>query len=513
MKDEANQSDNVDDSLRTRAACLAHARDLVAAATILAERGYPHLAFHLATLALEEIGKSCLVRLTKSALLSEDWRSRIARRLDDHVRKLFFAIWGPTFGKDTITAAQIEEHQQFAQRVHELRLRGLYVAASQANSPPPSAAISNEAAAVQLSLAESRLRLEEATSIHEPSEEGRQLLVWFLTATEDPEKRKLIFAGAAMDRLRQLQSISAWVTWLKAQFDEADRASRALVDAELTRNQATGSDADSDKWRVKVRFWSHSHSIRQREFEEWNRHCKHIQLFPAGKLRNEIVAELIIPQSVLLHDLWHAAFDAASRLLISLNLATAGFFWWHGPHCTDRFYESIFDIVNRAQTAVTRSPALRVEWGREILSKSLLRQVAFCMRCLNLATAAVPFRHYLKAVALMGKTDVFLQLEHEAFKHFLLALQEGMKLYGDWDGKSAFANTFDAFAHQFIEDADEADRFSRFVEDVREGRSADNAVALNDVAHIKVLTDAYYLRVFRAAKSGRADSVGRGGNS
>jgi AbiV family abortive infection protein len=91
---------------------LDNARELLAAARALLDGSQPpRLAYHFAALALEEVGKASIVGMQYAgaargrelpSLLSEE-------ALQDHVRKLFWAIWGPTIGRDVITGKQIEE--------------------------------------------------------------------------------------------------------------------------------------------------------------------------------------------------------------------------------------------------------------------------------------------------------------------------------------------------------------------------------------------------------------------
>ena len=87
--------------------CVAHAGDLLTAAkTVLAQK-LPHIAYHLATLALEEIGKAGIIGMTHIAAEDGVYPSWMGKHADDHVKKLFWAIWGPSFGKNLITNEQM----------------------------------------------------------------------------------------------------------------------------------------------------------------------------------------------------------------------------------------------------------------------------------------------------------------------------------------------------------------------------------------------------------------------
>ena len=76
-------------------ASLDHAHDLLRGAQKLLAEGLPHLAFHLATLALEETGKAELIVIGHLAGMREDATWPI-KHANDHIKKLFWAIWGPT---------------------------------------------------------------------------------------------------------------------------------------------------------------------------------------------------------------------------------------------------------------------------------------------------------------------------------------------------------------------------------------------------------------------------------
>src|SRR5712675_513494 len=85
-------------------ACFSHARDLLRAAKrVLDDEKLPNIAFHLATLALEEIGKASLLG-SRDVVRAYDGDTTFAdNRLDDHVFKLFWAFWTPAFGRGTLT--------------------------------------------------------------------------------------------------------------------------------------------------------------------------------------------------------------------------------------------------------------------------------------------------------------------------------------------------------------------------------------------------------------------------
>jgi AbiV family abortive infection protein len=77
---------------RAMEACRSHAQDLFDGAKLLREKSLPNLAYHLATLALEELGKAQLIGMKSFA--KDDADSWYGKQFDDHIKKLFWALWG-----------------------------------------------------------------------------------------------------------------------------------------------------------------------------------------------------------------------------------------------------------------------------------------------------------------------------------------------------------------------------------------------------------------------------------
>jgi AbiV family abortive infection protein len=111
-------------------ASLDNAAELLTAARALLDAAQPpRLVYHFAALALEEVGKAGIhaMRHVGAAADREIPSLLNDEALQDHVRKLFWAIWGPTIGRDVITRKQIEEIRGLAQQLHNRRMQGLYV--------------------------------------------------------------------------------------------------------------------------------------------------------------------------------------------------------------------------------------------------------------------------------------------------------------------------------------------------------------------------------------------------
>ena len=90
------------------------------------DNAYPNIAYHLAILAMEEIGKAGMLasRAVIGAALEGE---RLQKRLDDHVYKLMWAVWSPSMSGGKIDPKDFEQARQFAESTHARRKAGLYV--------------------------------------------------------------------------------------------------------------------------------------------------------------------------------------------------------------------------------------------------------------------------------------------------------------------------------------------------------------------------------------------------
>jgi AbiV family abortive infection protein len=158
-----------------RTLCLENASELIAASDKLLEgNAHPHISYHLSLLALEEIGKGCMVAARSTVGTSRDsgWMDKW---LSNHRRKLQLAIWSPI---NRIDPNDFEEARKFAENVHARRLASLYVDAD-ADIADIRARnnVTIEDATSMLAPARSRLALEEASG--GPSGDVDDTLKWY----------------------------------------------------------------------------------------------------------------------------------------------------------------------------------------------------------------------------------------------------------------------------------------------------------------------------------------------
>jgi AbiV family abortive infection protein len=192
-------------------ACVDHARDLLASAKEVQKAGRANIAYHLATLALEEIGKRHLIGLqtiTNTAVVPPVWP---IKHTQDHIKKLFWSFFEVEFFSLRFTKERFESIRQIADNIHFKRLAGLYVEFSEDGLTVPRDAISAKESQNLINLAEARLNIAASETIRDriPPEEI-ELQKWFLKSTDDPEKRRQILSKASLEKLAELKDPAAW---------------------------------------------------------------------------------------------------------------------------------------------------------------------------------------------------------------------------------------------------------------------------------------------------------------
>lgn len=492
-------------------ACISNAGDLLSAAHKVREAGLPHIAYHLAALALEEIGKSELVGMIHLASDQEDRSGWLERYAGDHVKKLFWAVWGPSFGRELITKDQIENNQGLARSIHETRLRGLYVTLDLDNFCLPKEAVSEAEVDTFIPLVTARLGMARSVKLKSFNPEEKRDISWFMAINGDPEKRRLIFGQKSMEKLVELGHPASWIRWLREQFEQAEAEGRAEAERELMRQEPSEEEADNPKWQIRVRLVTNSHSIRPRTLNYWNSISNWIKLYPVDKKKDQLLVEFILPRRVPVQGVWWAGWGASRRFVTALNIGSMGYFWWYVPEQISRYYEKLKDLEKDDELIIERSPVLKLDWGREALSEQDLRNVVLCFGMLPGSKEPdrhEPFNHYLTGLGFLSKNDIHLQFEFNAYEQFYLSLKTGMRQYGDWDGVSPFTVAFDAVMADVMPDTEERHKYLRLGEQFLATPPVPKDITLSEVGAIKLLCDAYYLQTFRRIAHERSKEKG-----
>lgn len=476
-------------------ACLQNAEKLIIAARSSAGPGSYHIAFHLATMALEEIGKSSMIfidAIDRAPVPGDEETKTPLKWIDDHERKLFWAIWLP--GRESLRDWRtIPAAMDFARGIHQDRLDTLYVDPANLSRPT----ISEQRAKGIIAAAEARLNIERLKQFRAMDKEEQELMHWFFAATEDPRLKPMIFSKGSLDKQAEFgDDFGAWMKWLRDTFAEADRKSMELTNLEMNRVPAQGEAGWEDKFEIKIRLKSWSHSIRQNQFKEWNAGIEKLKL-ASGSDRNELIVTLLVPKRVATQDLWNMGWQNAYVFVAALNIATMGFFWWYTPEYISRYFEKIRDIEHESEIIVDRTPMLKIGWPNQALKAPDLNNVSIVYSFIAQANQQQfeSTHRYFRTLGLMAKNDIFYQFEPNILIELTSALKEAMQAYGDWDGQpetveASIAGVFDGVP-AFPEFTGMVRDSLHIVDHTMANKVAPRVITLDDVARAKLAFDAY----------------------
>lgn len=492
--------------LEQRRLCLDHAGDLVASAQRVLgnDNAYPNIAYHLAILAMEEIGKAGMLasRATIGAALDGKW---LERRLDDHVFKLMWAMWSPSMSDGKIDPKNFDAARQFAESTHARRIAGLYVdhTADNTSAPPREAVLLDHATSI-LNLAKANLALELERGAPVPDERNEEL-EWYLDTLSDDFGKKRLFSPPFIQKHEEFKGDTrAWIRWARDEFAKIVAEEQAHLQQELSR-QAGESGEGNPKWVMKIRLHTPSHSLRQKALNFWNSRMEAVKLKLIGNKKNELLLEMTISDGVTLDRLFDAGLSRSKLYIAMLNIGTAGFFWYELSSQAEIYYESIQDLdAPHLEPCVSRVHGLLNEWA-EARSNGIKRQrvaledahLANSMMCLAAfgpmsdEDAAPIFGQYLNGLVLLSKTDLHLSVGNSARDAFLNSLRRAMLRFGDWDGNDTRLITA---LHSVIEPIipEEADRNQLF--ERLEGKPTDEE-ALSSAVSAKRVADLYLVIV------------------
>lgn len=493
-----------DDLVASHYACIAHAKNLIASARAVQAINQPHIAYHLAVIALEELGRGELIGVQSIAAERPDMATKWDKHIQSHVQKLFWCFFGPSFYQQKLTQEALDSMTKLAQELHSKRLQALYVDKASETINIPSEVISQDECERIISLAEARLGMAESEEPRtEPiSDEDKATQHWFFDTSNQPDKRTAIFSKASLSKLHELKNARDWIRWLKTEFDKAEAENLALAQAELARSKNLPVKSTKDKWRIRFRIFTASHSIRRKALNDWNEKVKWIKLTPAQQ-KNQLIVELILGDDVPIEGLWHFAWGLARHFVAALNIGTMGFWWWRMPEQVDKYYERIDDLENGHQLELKRSPSLEIDWGaNRVLTSEDLSLVSQCLIALpgpaNVEKHA-PYNYYMGGITFLSLNDVHWQCELDIFGNFLKCLRNLMQETGEWDGKTEFIEAFAKFLDERIPDADEDKRRLLRIASAIEGANAEGVdVTLRDSSFIKLFCDGYILTKIRS---------------
>lgn len=500
MKDSRSRKDITIEIRKAIQACHSHAQDLLRSSKrILKEEQLPNIAYHLAALGLEEMGKSMLWKMISVARERGDEKSWMFRHMEDHVKKLHYAFWLPLVGHQTLNQKNLTDLLSFAQNIHETRIRGLYVSSNLDEISLPKDLVTEAEANRLISLLSSLLEIEKIGEPRTPTKDEEERQLWFLQAAEDDENRKVIFSKTSMDKLVELKQVPAWVEWLKERFMKAEQESMALVKAEMERSEPGEEEAAKDKWRFKLRLYSGSHkSIRQKSLNRWNDGSKWIKLYAVNGKPRELIAVITLQKAVPVQGLYWLGWGISRAFVTALNIATFGLFFWYLPNDISRYYDGkIRDLENNSDVVLERNPSLQIDFQRDLLTEEELWRAIWCFVMLTKFRdnqyANEVFGHYFAGLAFLAKTDIHLQFEPSIYINFHEALKKGMRLFNEWDGQEGYESLFRAFCGGLHLPTEQIEMHLA-LRDQLERREPNPKITLKEAGEMKVLCDAYFLK-------------------
>ena len=479
--------------------CLDNAEALLDSAKDARAKKRNHIAFHLAVLALEEIGKAAMLLAHKvypHVVEDEELdESKLSDEVADHRKKLFWALLTASFDGGVFTPEDFIELKEIANDIHLRRIVSLYTNVDQAL---PEAEISDDDLTRIIGLAESRLNLEKLREIRQLDSDAQQFLDWFMKALTDPLLQRFVLSEQSRHKLAELTGNSGkWMTWLHEEVATGEAKAKELMENEINRVAPTGVLANKPKWRLKIKLHTLSHRIRHKELNAWNDQVIWIKLYPTTK-KTELLVEFLLPAKIPVADLWQTGIQMCSIFAVSLNIATVGYFWWYLPEFVSTFYEEIVDLDTTAKLKVDYRSPVMANWKLTTLKARQLHTAGMIVTYLmGSATKeqSLAYSRYMQGIALLSKNDVFGDFTGQALVQFAYAFRMALESYGDWDGvpenfEQAAAATIDKLWNQ-PEILAEFKSLMEAADALEKSQPPSRPITLDEAMKLKAFCDAY----------------------
>lgn len=434
---------------KIRETCLASAEAFLSTAERELGKGVDPICFHLALLALEEIGMSILSTINHMTETAKTDKEELPT--DEHIRKLFWALWGGGLIRKTKwTKESIEETRHLATTLHERRLETLYT--DPKNPLTFGDRVKDGEAEMVVKFVRPRLELEKLSELASFAPGDVEEITWFFKSVEDLEMRKQIFSSTSLAKLAEFESGKEWVKWLRETYRKNEEEMREYAQKELRRAKPEGEEAMSPKYRMRVRIQTPSHSIRNNAFAEWNKGVNWIKLHKSkdkdvAKLtKGEMVVELTLQKGLHTSYVWEHGLFMTKLVVISFNIGTLGVFWWHVHKDIWTYYEDIVDLEAdpNGSMKLRVAPPKRLHVGFDeahwVLDQHAVSNVFHVLTLFLREFDKIGefINEYSMGLTTFSKTDIHLRMEANAFEAFYKALKSAAKFFGDWDGKGDF---------------------------------------------------------------------------
>jgi len=498
---------NVEEVKKIRKRCLVNAEDLLNASKLLFSNKQYNIAYHLTVLALEEIGKLILVMVGHSHPDESKRSKALEVASKDHTKKIFWALWGPLYGKNDMTPKQMEDYLKWAESMHKDRKKGLYVD-PYGEIDNPNKTISKKQAEQLMNIVEARVQLEKCHSIRKPSKKRVELLEWFENASKDPVRKNRVINSSTIKKLKEMKGDAyKWIDWLKKQEEKHLAELQKMAEKEINRKEPKEAEKYDPKWKVKYKLITSSHYFRQIELNKLNKAVKELQLTAGKTTKNyrELIVEQGYPKGLPVHALWQASWVEARRFALSLSIASRGFFWWYLPKDVSKFYEKITDLDTNTEIVVERNSRLVLNWGNHKLTFADLFAALKCYRFLPRENIEF-LTAYTTGLSFFGKSDIHTPMENEIFLDFYNSLRSAMIYYKDIkDGSEVDVVIGDMLKnHQDI--LQTALEIISMARKMMKGEVLEKPITLSECGTVKLLTDLYvFKKIDELAKKDEED--------
>jgi len=348
-----------------------------------------------------------------------------------------------------------------------------------------------------LTLAEAQVKIAENEKLREHVEpEDLELQAWFLSVTSKKENTPLIFSKTSVDKLSELNDAKKWALWLKEQFDNAAVQSREQLQQELERSRSVPEKGTKNKWKIRFRITSQSHSVRQKPLNIFNERAEWIKLTAVQGRPNQLIVEFTLKDNIPIEGLWHLGWGVARYFVAALNIATMGFWWWHLPEDIDSYYESVEDLETKARIEIKRNPSLRVDWGgNRVLSEEDMIRTVLCFVSFPPPFEREkhkPYDYYTAGLTFLSINDVHWQCEVQAFGNFFESLRAMMEKFGDLQPGQPYLAALDKAIREMIPALNGEEKFPDILSAFDKKDPSGVIVTLSEVAMMKILCDTYY---------------------
>ena len=451
-----------------------------------------HIRYHLSTLALEEIGKVEMLNLSYAAQ-DKIGESRQPRFEDDnHEKKLFMAFQTLTLGRQILTKELHKSHNDLAKSVHAKRLKTLYVDIK--NPIDPSKLLTESEVVTISKMADYRLKIELAKGmlnkdvVHTDYE--KEVFRWFLQAVDDPMEKQFIFHATSNLKLVELGNLSKWIDWLYKEHEKRMQESDSIIQEELNRTNNSSKDEFIPKWNSKIKIYSNSHTIRNKQLAFWNKGLNGFR-FSQGKDSKWLIVEIILSDAVNITRLWDMSEFLANTFFVSLNVGSVGLFTWSEITSRTEFFYDVKDLTRPDyNTQLTKQLDGEFTWDNQKILKET--DLANVMRFFGFLTANSDnelFRQsigsYITAINLYSNTDAHLNLDADAFNHFYVCFKKAANAFKDIKS----VKTIDEEIIKLIPGNDLQNELKDLIS--KSKKHLKKSITSEDVIKMKVITDLY----------------------